>query len=188
VHHKLTTSAVCLIFAAGPATAQQFIEQTFLLDLRMGSSRSDIARDLAVGGYELSDGTPVSFEDWYHTRFPDLNVMFLTQVNRSFGLAWGFSLGERGQKYTIDPGIWLGLVYRAEISARSSFSVTALMLLGGNFRERPCVGDYGDIGGIQTVNCRLAATTLQPAETLQFLVNERGFRETRISLRYEIRF
>jgi hypothetical protein len=39
--------------------------------------------------------------------------------------------------------------------------------------EKTCVADYGDIGGIQAVNCRLAATALEPAETLQYLYNEK---------------
>ncbi len=30
--------------------------------------------------------------------------------------------------------------------------------------------DYGDIGGVQRVNCRLAATELEPKETLKYLL------------------
>jgi hypothetical protein len=170
------------------AFAQDFLENTFLLDVSIGSSRSKIARDLSFGGYELTDGTPVYFSEWYTPRLPDLNFIFLTQLTPSFGLSWGFSLGESGEKYRIDPGIWLGFIYRHEITRQSSLTISALTLIGGNLQERSCVGDYGEIGGIQQVNCRLAASTLPPAETLQFLVNEKGYRETRFSLRYEIRF
>lgn len=186
---KTAMACVWSTFIMTPhAFAQDFLEDTFLLDVSIGSSRSQIARDLSFGGYELSDGTPVDFSDWYTPRFPDLNFIFLTQLNPSLGLSWGFSLGERGEKYRIDPGMWLGFVYRRELSRQSSLTFSALTLVGGNFRERACVGDYGEIGGIQQVNCRLAASLLPPPETLQFLVNEKGFRETRFSLRYEIRF
>ena len=38
---------------------------------------------------------------------------------------------------------------------------------------RPCTADYGAIGGVQAVNCRLAASQLDPAETLRHLEQER---------------
>lgn len=170
------------------AFAQDFLEDTFLLDVSIGSGRSQIARDLSIGGYELSDGTPVDFSEWYTPRFSDLNFIFLTQLNPSFGLTWGVSFGENGVKYKIDPGMWVGFVYRREFTRQSSLTVSALTLVGGDFREHTCLGDYGEIGGIQQVNCRLAASLLPPAETLQFLVSEKGYQETRFSLSYEIRF
>lgn len=186
---KATLVSICTIFSIGQhASAQGLLEDTFLLDVSLGSSRSQIARNLSIGGYELSDGTPIYFSDWYTARFPDVNFLFLTQVDTSLGWVWGFGLGEQGEKYRIYPGFWIGLIYRHQISSHSSLTLSAITLLGGDFRERVCVGDYGEIGGIQQVNCRLAASILPPAETLQFLVNERGYRETRLSLRYEIRF
>ncbi len=154
----------------------------------MGSFRSEIAAGLAIGGYELADGTPIRFEEWYRPNFPDMNIRFLTEINPSLGLVWGLSIGESGEKYRIDPGLWLGIVYRAEISRNSSLTFSVATMIGGNFREHACIGDYGEIGGIQAVNCRLAASILPPAETLQFLVNVPGSRETRISIRYELRF
>jgi len=45
--------------------------------------------------------------------------------------------------------------------------------IGGHLRERACTADYGEIGGVQRVNCRLAATPLEPRETLQYLWDER---------------
>jgi hypothetical protein len=165
----------------------QVPQQTNFLNINIGSSRANIARALANGGYELEDGTPISFEPWYSPRYPELNITFLTQMSPSLGLIWGVSLGEGGEKYQIDPGVWLGLVYRAQLGRRSSLTFTATTLVGGNFRESACIAYYR-IGGIQPVNCRLAATVLPPAETLQFLVNERGFIESRASIRYDIRF
>lgn len=186
---KAAMACVWSTFIMTPhAFAQDFLEDTFLFDVTVGSSRSQIARDLSFGGYELSDGTLVDFSDWYRPRFPDLNFIFLTQLNPSLGLIWGGSLGERGEKYRIDPGLWVGFVYRREIGVQSSLTFSAVTLVGGNLRERACVGDYGAIGGIQEVNCRFAASPLPPPETLQFLVNEKGYRETRLSLQYEIRF
>ena len=178
----------CFATFALSVQAQEFWENTFLLDLRMGSSRSDIASGLARGGYELDDGSPIDFADWYTARFPDFNVKFLTSVSDDFGLVWGFSTGERGKKYRIDPGLWIGFIYRHEITSRSDWTLSAISMLGGNFTERDCVGNWPEFGGPQRVNCRLAATPLPPKDTLRFLVRERGFRETRVSLRYQFRF
>ena len=176
------------LWVPATAEAQWLLEETSILNLSVGSSRSALAQGLSLGGYELADGTPVRFADWYTPAVPDLNLLFLTRINRNFGITWGLATGERGETYSIQPGLWLGFVYRVELSRHSSLTFSALTLLGGDFSERPCVADYGPIGGIQSVNCRLAASTLPPADTLRFLVNARGFNETRLSIRYEIRF
>ena len=184
----LLIGAVSLGLVPDSGFSQDFLEETFLLDVSIGSSRSQIASELSLGGYELADGTPVDFHDWYTPRFVDLNFRFLTEITPSFGLIWGFSFGERGAKYRINPGIWLGFVYRIDLARRSSVVLTAVTLVGGNFREQACVGDYAEIGGIQSVNCRLAASHLPPADTLRFLVKEPGLRETRLSVRYVLNF
>jgi hypothetical protein len=182
-----STLLISLCLAIQPVAAQEFLEDTFLLDVSLGSARSQIARDLSDGGYELADGTPINFSDWYDTSFPELNVLFLTELTPRLGLAWGLSTGERGEKYRIDPGIWIGFIQNYDLTKKSRLTISALTLLGGNFRERSCVGDYGDIGGIQSVNCRLAASLLPPTDTLNFLVREPGFIETRISIRYQLK-
>lgn len=182
-----STLLISLCLGTQPVAAQEFLEDTSLLDVSLGSARSQIARGLSDGGYELADGTPVNFSDWYDTSFPELNVLFLTELQPSFGLTWGLSTGERGEKYKIDPGIWVGFIQNYNLTKNSKLTISALSLLGGNFRERSCIGNYGDIGGIQSVNCRLAASLLPPAETLNFLVREPGFIETRISIRYELK-
>jgi hypothetical protein len=174
--------------SAAVADLNKIAERTFLTDIRVGSSRSNIAVALSNGGYELADGTPVDFRDWYSPRRDDLNVLFMTVITPNLGLQWGASLGERGVKYRINPGLWLGVVARHELGARSSLTFSAITLLGGDFREQTCVGDYGDIGGVQEVNCRWAASILPPEETLAFLVNEPGRVDERYSLRYEFRF
>lgn len=182
-----STLLISLCLGTQPVTAQEFLEDTFLLDLSLGSARSQIARDLSDGGYELADGTPVDFSDWYDTAFPEINVLFLTELTPSLGLAWGLSTGERGEKYKIDPGIWVGFIQNYDLTRNSRLTISAVTLLGGNFRERSCIGNYGDIGGIQSVNCRLAASLLPPTETLDFLIRETGVIETRISIRYQLK-
>jgi hypothetical protein len=177
-----------LSLTVSPASPQELLANTFLVDISMGSARSDLARDLSVGGYELADGTPVNFENWYGARVPDLNFRFLTVLTSATGLVWGFSLGERGAKYRIDPGLWLGFVYRWQLTSQSTFSISATTMIGGDFRERSCLADFGEIGGLQRVNCRLAASELPPEDTLQLLVNRRGYSETRVTVRYERRF
>lgn len=190
--------AIALIFcvvmtlseAQGQALSDRvgILDRTFLLDLRAGSLRSRRARELSVGGYELDDGTPVDFADWYTPSFPEMNLIFLTAITPSFGITWGVSTGERGEKYRIDPGLWLGFVYRYNISPRQTLSLSASTLVGGDLREQPCRAFYRVIDDFATVNCRLAASTLPPRETLQFLERKSGRRESRIQLRYEIRF
>lgn len=168
--------------------AQSLIERSFLLDIRQGSSRSERARSLSFGGYELEDGTPVDFERWYTPGAPEFNILFLTAATPSFGVTWGLSTGERGEKYRIDPGLWLGFVYRRQISPQSAISLSATLLLGGNFRERSCQAFYTITQTTETVNCRLAASVLPPGETLRFLERTKGIRESRATLRYEFRF
>lgn len=170
------------------AEAQPWLEETQLLDLRLGSPRSDLVAPVRYGGYELADGTPVSFERWYGSRWDDLTVMFLTPVARDLAITWGFSTGEWAEKYRIDPALRLGLIYQRKVAPRHKLTVSISTVIGGNLRERPCVADFGAIGGVQTVNCRLAASTLPPVDTLAFLFRERGFRESRIAISYRIRF
>ena len=176
------------VFAAQPVYSNQVLENTALLDVSMGSRRSQIAKSLSRGGYELSNGTEISFKDWYRPNILDLNVKFLTTINDSFGVVWGFSSGEKGEKYQIDPGMWFGFIHQSQLSNNSSLTFSAITLFGGDFREQSCKADYGAIGGVQKVNCRLAASTLPPVETLEYLVDESGFEETHFSVRYQLGF
>jgi hypothetical protein len=147
----------------------------------------DEAEDSRVSGFELSDGTPVRFADWYHTDWPDTRVDFLTQFGEDFGLLWGFSTGERGEKYTIDPSLRIGFVAQAHPTANSVLALAVRAVAWGNLNEQTCEGDYGEIGGVQTVNCRLAATFLPPEETLQYLTHAEPNR-LHISLSYSASF
>ena len=66
-------------------------------------------------------------------------------------------------------------------------ALTVRGIAWGDLNEQPCEGDYGDIGGVQTVNCRLAATFLAPEETLQYLAHAEPNR-LHISLSYSASF
>ena len=141
-----------------------------------------------MGGYLLSDGTPVRFRQWYSSDMPNLSVTWLTEVTPNFGLFWGFGTGERGEKYRIDPSMTLGFIAMRKLSRSATLSLSATTILGGDLQEGTCTADYGAIGGIQTVNCRLAATTMPPAATLDYLFDESPPDRTTVTLRYVLRF
>jgi len=162
------------IFALGaltPAGAQtSFGQETTvaLLDLQQGSSLESLTRPLGAGGYELQDGTWVSFANWYDPAWIDMQADFLVQFTKDFGVLLGASTGEYAQKYRIDPSFRLGAVIQGHPSTNTTLSLTVISTFAGSFREFPCIADYGDIGGVQPVNCRLAATELPPADTLKY--------------------
>lgn len=159
----------CVASVAPDASLGQ--ERTIsIVDLYQGTSLSALARGLGVGGYELQDGTWVSFEKWYHANWIDLHADFLTELADDFGVLWGVGTGEWAPKYRIDPSLKLGIITQAHPRANATLSLTATTTLGGSLTELPCIADYGDIGGVQSVNCRLAAGELPPAETLKYLV------------------
>ena len=162
-----STFALC---GSTPLLADDLVHSTYLLGIHQGSGLSDAAEALGDGGYELSDGTWVSFKKWYDGGWKDLFVDLLTQLGDDYGVLWGVSTGERGEKYTIDPSLKLGIIVQAHPKPNSTLSLTVTSTLGGSLTELPCQADYGDIGGIQTVNCRLAASPLPPEDTLKYLV------------------
>lgn len=165
------------------------LEDTHLLEISLGSARSDQANSMRRGGYELADGTPVSFDVWYRPRLKELNVVLLSEVTPAFGVIWGMSSGERGEKYRMDPGLRVGFILQRPVGQGGIASMQVTSMLGGRFRERPCQADFGPIGGGEVaVNCRLAASTLPPATTLDYLVRMSGSDETRVTLRYDISF
>jgi hypothetical protein len=174
--------------AGGGAHGQSFWERTQLIDVRDDNSLSATAGSLGRGGYTLSDGSPVLLRDWYSSDWKDISFTFLTEVSRNFGVYWGFSTGERGDKYEIEPGLKIGFIYLAEVSDRGTISLSATGIVGGYLREGTCQADYGDIGGVQQVNCRLAATVLQPSDTLDYLARESPADQIRINLLYSFRF
>ena len=175
-------------FGATPSVSQAFLEDTYLVDVRFSDAFSSLISKLRDGGYDLSGGSYVNFSDWYGRNWRDLQVTMMTQITDDLGLLWGLGTGERGEKYSIDPSLRLGFIWRTELTRRTTFSLTATTLIGGQLREKPCIADYGAIGGIQTVNCRLAATFIAPRDTLKYLVNESPIDRVVIKLNWALSF
>ena len=165
-----------------------FFQSTHLIGGKQGSSLSDLAKSLSNGGYETAEGSNVRLDKWYAARSVDIRLDFITQISPRLGVLWGFSTGERGEKYTIDPSFKYGFLAVYPISKGSKFSFSATTTIGGRFRERSCTADYGDIGGVQQVNCRMAATEMDPAQTLNHLVNQEPSNRNQVSLQYTINF
>lgn len=145
-------------------------DATYLIDIRQGSPLSALANRLSEGGFETATGSRVDFRHWYASRWTELSLTWMTQLSPNIGVIHGFSTGERGQKYTIAPALRLGVMMQAPTGRNAFIAFRATTTLGGELRESPCVANYGDIGGVQTVNCRLAATPLPPSQTLNHLL------------------
>lgn len=178
--------AVCLAMA-GPACGEQ-IDGLHLLDIQLGSQKSRQAHQLASGGYELADGSYQSFRNWYSTKRPELSFLLLSQMSQNAAFIWGASTGERGEKYLIQPALRLGLLLQNEIAKGTYFSISGTVVLAGGLLERSCMADYGQIAGVQQVNCRLAASTLPPQDTLSYLIRESGWSDSRLTVSLEKRF
>lgn len=169
----VAASLLTVVVQAGSAGANPILEETHLINVTLGSDLSPIPSSARSEGYELSGGASISFDDWYRVRSPDLRVEFLTELTSDLGLIWGLGTGEYGEKYRIDPSLKVGLLYTAPVGDNGLFSLRLTTRIGGHLNERSCIADYGEIGGVQRVNCRLAATPLAPAETLHYLWNEK---------------
>jgi hypothetical protein len=163
---------------------------TNLIEIRQGSELSDLMNSYNRGGYETAYGEPVNFKRWYSPKngWIDSKLIFMTQFSDNFGLLWGASTGEQGNKYSIAPSLRLGFVFRVPTYASDNFYIRATTVVGGNLREKSCIADYGEIGGIQEVNCRLAAGVDAPSETLKNLVNQKPYNQNVISVIYRILF
>ena len=145
-------------------------------------------RGLKGQGFETSGGNRVDFDAWYSTNWTDLRIAWFTQFTRETGLIWGVGTGERGAQYRISPSLKLGLLYQTRLGRRTTFTLRATTTLGGRLRESACSADYGDIGGVQAVNCRLAASELQPAETLRYLFNDTARDQRQVSVLFSHAF
>lgn len=177
-----------LLVASTQANAFGFFDSTFLIGLNQGSPLSQKAQSLSsFQGYESAGGTMVKFDKWYTSKWTDVRVDFVTQISKDFGILWGLSTGEKAPKYTIDPSFKLGAVMIHHFSKSSTLTLNGYYTFGGKLKEKSCTADYGEIGGVQEVNCRLAATELPPAETLKYLLNERplNYKVVNVQFRFE---
>jgi len=159
---------------------------TSLVDIRQGSDLSSLAQSLGEGGYELQDGTWVSFDKWYRTDWPEVHLELLTQYSDDSGITWGFSTGERGEKYELLPSLKLGVITQTHPKPNSTLALSLATTLLGNFEELPCEADYGELGTFN-VNCRLAASDMEPEDTLRYLVKAEPAR-LKLSVSYRASF
>lgn len=159
---------------------------TYLYEVQQGNDLSGLTYSTSLGGYELSSGDWVSFRDWYKTDWKNLQLTMLTEMTENLGIIWGLGTGEEGEKYRIDPSLKLGFVYQTPITQRLVFDMNASIIVGGKLSEQSCTADYGAIGGVQQVNCRLAASTLAPEETLSYLYNQ--YSGERVSAMLRLRY
>lgn len=184
----IATLLVPLFAQAQSFTLQEhsFTASTYLLDIKQDLPLSLKARALREGGFETAGGTPVNFTRWYSSPATDTQITWLTQMNRHLGVIWGFSTGESAEKYAIASSIRIGFTYQKEFRKNNHIAFTTQTSLGGDLQEKTCTADYGEIGGVREVNCRLAATTLTPEETLNYL--ETGKPESFARLTYTYHF
>lgn len=173
--------------SAKPASAQEILEDLELVGIGFGGL-SSIAATFRVQTGGLSDGSRYSFNRYYSTNIRDLRVTMLSPLNSNFGILWGIGTGESGAKYRIEPSFTVGFVATEPVGDNGLLSLTVSTVLGGHFREESCTADYGAIGGVQEVNCRLADSFLPPAETLDYLVDQPPSDRFNVSLRYRLRF
>lgn len=191
LHRRLLPALLAACAWAGGAQAFEALaapdaaSATRLVDVTARSGLSMKVRGFRDQPYELSNGAAAPLERWYRPRtLPDTVFRFLTPAGRDNGLIWGFGTGERGQKYRIDPSIHLGWAHQTWLSPRTRLGVEVSAQLGGRLHERTCTADYGDIGGVREVNCRLAATELPPEQTLALLANTGPERRVRLHLSF----
>ena len=176
---------LCALFTSEPLRAAEI--QTGIVDIHQGSALSETVQNLEGGGYELAQGQWQSFYGWYHTDWVDVRVDMLTQYSPDFGILWGVSTGETGEKFSIEPSVKLGIITQAHPVPNGTLSLSIATILAGRLTERPCMADYGDIGGVQQVNCRFAASPIAPKDTLPLLLNVNPER-LRVVLSYQATF
>jgi hypothetical protein len=185
---RVVAVALCTLLAGiTPALAQDGERSLNFIDLHQGSALSDLIRSISSGSYDLSGGEFQSVAPWYQTYWRDLSAEWLLQLGPDDGILWGFSTGEHGEKYSIDPAITLGVITQMHPSPKSTLSLTVSTILGGHLTEHPCIADYGFGDGPEPVNCRLADTEIKASETLKYLFNEDPSR-LNISITYSVAF
>lgn len=170
-----------------PPSKDQMIGSTYLLNISQGSTLSGRMAAFRGQGYESSDGDRISFQGWYSTRWTELKLDWLTMASRNTGIIWGIGTGEHGEKYRINPSLKIGFIHSIDLTHHASLTFSATTVLGGRLKEKTCQADFGEIGGVQTTNCRLAATPLTSEEALAYLIDERP-RSAQASIRYQWQF
>jgi hypothetical protein len=179
---------LCCLASPVPALACDYgdcsgFPRTTLLEIRREQAPARELEIVKFGGYELADGRYQSFSQWYAGRLTTTRAEFVTQLAPGLALLWGLSTGENREKYRLQPAARIGLLAIQPLGPRASVSLSARTTFAGRLQERPCTADYGAIGGVQRVNCRLAASELVPEDTLKYLWNFRPPDHTQVTLR-----
>ncbi len=178
-----------LSWSAEQLAAQTFFEDMQLVNIEVGGL-SSIARSMQNGSGGLSNGSRYSFDRYYRSDIPipDLRFTMLSPITSDFGIIWGFGTGESGDKYRIDPSLQVGFLYIQPLRDNEWLSLSVTTRLWGYFSEKSCTANYGAVGGIQTVNCRMADSLMAPSETLEYLEDRAPEDQFTLSLRYQLRF
>lgn len=177
--------AAMVVALALPSFAQDY---THLVEVRAGSGLSQLARDAVFLDQIYSDGSSIDMTPWYASGWQDLQMTWLTEIDAANGVFWGFSTGEEGGKYRIDPALTLGFLSVQDLEDGWTVSLSTTFRFGGRLTEDACTADYGEIGGIQQVNCRMSGSFLPPAETLDYLWDEAPEGQLDLNLRWELKF
>lgn len=183
----LSALAMGLGLMCQTAEAENFWASAQLVDARISGLSQEIS-SVAHQRSFLSDGSTYSLERYYGSDWKDVRLVFLSPLSEEFGVFWGVGTGERGEKYSIDPSLTLGFLQAWQLDRHSSFAVSLKVVVGGALSETSCTADYGAIGGVQEVNCRLADSFLPPEQTLDFLFDEEPADRFDLSLNYTFRF
>ncbi|MGO4854168.1 hypothetical protein [Phaeovulum sp. W22_SRMD_FR3] len=183
----LVTLGFLGLWPAAPQ-AGEFWAQSHWINLSKESAQLSTLRQMSRGGYELSDGNYFNFHDLYQPEWRNLRLDFMTEVNNELAITWGLSTGSWGRRFAIDPSFKIGFIYQVNTSRSSTITWSGSAILGGRLREKACVADYGTIGGIVAVNCRLAASFLAPQDTLRYLIDKRPNDYLSSSIKYVLRF
>ena len=169
-------------------SGQSFWSATHLIEVKYDADHTKWLSPARSGGFETSQGSWVSFRPWYDNKgLRNTSLAWMTQVSPTFGVIWGVGTGERAAKYVITPSLKLGAIYQTGLSKNSLISVKGTTVLGGQLREKTCIGNY-DLEGEQEVNCRLAASVLPPAETLKYLYRERPYNLSQVQIQFRTQF
>lgn len=184
------------VAAANPAQADNgpaagYILQlgnTRVIGLSIQAMNSGVVRDAARYSYDLSGGERVDLSGWYTPQSPSLTAILATDLAPNVALIWGGSTGEQGQKYWLGPTGVLGLALQRPLDGAAQIRFEVVGYFGGALRESPCLGDYGALGGMQRVNCRLAASYLPPADTLPLMWNIPESTEMVVKMTYRMQF
>ena len=179
----------CLVLCLLPAhaSAQSFFERMQLVSVETGGL-SSLARSYGNLSGGLSSGARYSYDRYYSSDYDDMRFTWLAPVTENFGVLWGFGTGESGDKYEIDPSLKIGFVMTEPITKNEWVSLSVSTVIGGYFKEDACTANYGAIGGVQRVNCRMADSILPPSETLRYLEDRPPEDQYFVALRYHLRF